>query len=1054
MGTAGDPQECSEAQVKAMLARSPAGTKLKRWVSCGKGAVAAIRLNWVSSLMAIIILWGFSIACIVSDDAAKDFALGKSWVSQNFTWLYIGTQDVWCLFLIYLAFSRFANIKLGADDEKPRYNDFTWFSMLFTCGVAVGLYVFGVAEPLYFYRVPSSWLDIRYSSVPDKTNVDNDAQRAQQAIFMAVYHWGIHGWVPYVLLALLMGVVSFRWGMPMTIRSCFYPLIGDHALGLVGDFIDALSISTTTFGVCTSLGLGVTQLAKGMQFLKNLSCSVKDNCIDAGGVWDITKYGKDNCFCATESGTALWGDDSCTIQKTVDNCQLSWLTGKTPELAKDNLDQALYTIIALVTGVATLSVLSGLDRGIKTLSAVAFTLGATVWLGILYADNTWYLLNIVVQTTGYYLQHVMQVGFDTDAFQQLGFETGQGTNYLWGSDGSTSAVARLTTAGFASPMAATTDCGTPNPCVTGIISAGLAAAMYAGAQTDATAQAVEGAAATARMLQTYRMSETSVATTHELYGQMMAAYGTVKGVPCGSDLGNGTHVDTYMAENWDGILGAEGSELCAKTIINGVTVDNTDIDAAACKKLWTANAAYEKPKLPRCPEALISETLAWGTCSEYKMSCTLTKSYYNTHEQMFMDWWTIFYWAWWITWAPFVGFFVAIISRGRTVRQVIFGGFVCPTIFAILWFSIFGGLAIKMERVAEMALKVRPEAEYASIQCAEHYSGATPITPEAKMLAEAGYYLLTCLPRDDQIYYLMSPYTNIKGFLHVVLWAGLVIYFLTSSDSGSMTDDIISASGLSASKIPIWQKVFWCFTEGIVAIALISVTKGGALKTLQNVSIIIGLPFTFLLCMMVPSLYRALKKELGDKDILASKRFNTQLLDIFEGFQPNGGSPCPPLTHIKSILTGLLVPGASLFQAFKGCYPESLKFNMVVATVGQILYICWFALHIVEVEKEGMHTIAWLCFTAFFLLVAFARGELRRKYNIWGNALEDLFCAIMLYPFVLAQMEMQATTDGSGAPTYFASADEVQAEMASLKESDADALPTVTAAKEIKTSAA
>ena len=991
--------------------------------------------------MAIIILWGFSIACIVSDEAEPDFKLGKAWVTQNFTWLYIGarfprrhawprhlvptsrfpahqrvddaslplpagTQDAWCLFLIYLAFSRFANIKLGADDEKPRYNDFTWFSMLFTCGVAVGLYVFGVQEPLYFYRMPASGLG--WSSVPDKTNVDTDAQRAQQAIFMAVYHWGIHGWVPYILLALLMGVVSFRWGMPMTIRSCFYPLIGDHALGLVGDFIDAISISTTTFGVCTSLGLGVTQLASGLQFLKNIGCSVKDNCVDAGGVWDITKYGASNCFCATETGTALWGDASCpTTTKTVDSCQLAWLDGNT-----DNMDKALYTIIALVTGVATLSVLSGLDRGIKTLSAVAFTLGATVWLGILYADNTWYALNVIVQTTGYYLQHVIQVGFDCDAFQQLGYETGRdGTNYLWGSDGSTSALAKLATAGFVDPMASTSDCGTPNPCVTGIISASLAAAMYLGAKTDASAAQVEAHAATARMLQTYRMSETSVATTHELYGQMVDAYGagTFDGVPCGSDLGNGTHVDAYMAQAFPN-FGVEGSELCATTIINGVTVANTDIAAAACKKLWTAKAAYEKPKLPRCPEALIGETAAWGSCSKYKMSCNVHKAYYKEHDAQFMDWWTIFYWAWWITWAPFVGFFVAIISRGRTVRQVIFGGFVCPTIFAIFWFSVFGGLAIKMERVAEMALKVRPEAEYASIQCAEHYSGIHPITPEAKMLAEAGYYLLTCMPIDEQIYYLMMPYTNIKGFLHIVLWLGLVIYFLTSSDSGSMTDDIISASGLSASKIPIWQKVFWCFTEGVVAIALVAASNGGALKTLQRVSIVIGLPFTFLLCFMVPSLYRALKKELGDKDIIESMRFNTQLLDIFEGFQPKSGSPCPPMTHIKSILTGLFVPAKGLNDALKACYPNSPKFAAVVATVGQILYICWCALHIVEVEKEGMHTIAWLCFTGFFLIVAFTRGELRRKYNVWGFALEDLFCAIMLYPFVLAQMEMQVKT--------------------------------------------
>jgi hypothetical protein len=304
---------------------------------------------------------------------------------------------------------------------------------------------------------------------------------------------------------------------------------------------------------------------------------------------------------------------------------------------------------------------------------------------------------------------------------------------------------------------------------------------------------------------------------------------------------------------------------------------------------------------------------------------------------------------------------------------------VCPTIFAIIWFSVFGGLAIKMERVAEMALKVRPEAEYASIQCAEHYSGAAPITPEAKMLADAGYYLLSCMPKDDQIYYLMMPYTNIKGFLHVVLWLGLVIYFLTSSDSGSMTDDIISASGLSASKIPIWQKVFWCFTEGIVAIALVAASDGFALTTLQHVSIIIGLPFTFLLCFMVPGLYRALKKELGEEDILASAKFNTQLLDLFELFKPRGGSPCSPGTHLMAILTGFLLPAKGLYAAFTRCDPEAKTWAAAVALLGQALLVCWVALLGVDVERPGAHTVAWLCMTGLLLLVAFARGELRRK---------------------------------------------------------------------------
>ena len=138
-------------------------------------------------LLATLLTWGFALLTAVdSANAITYFGNGKSWVSANFTWFYILTQDVWCLFLIYLCFSRFGSLKLGREDEKPRYNDFTWFSMLFTCGVAVGLYVFGVAEPLYFYRQPTTWHNWNYDYHHTKTGVETDAQRAQQAIFMAI----------------------------------------------------------------------------------------------------------------------------------------------------------------------------------------------------------------------------------------------------------------------------------------------------------------------------------------------------------------------------------------------------------------------------------------------------------------------------------------------------------------------------------------------------------------------------------------------------------------------------------------------------------------------------------------------------------------------------------------------------------------------------------------------------------------------------------------------------------------------------------------------------
>jgi len=367
------------------------------------------------------------------------------------------------------------------------------------------------------------------------------------------------------------------------------------------------------------------------------------------------------------------------------------------------------------------------------------------------------------------------------------------------------------------------------------------------------------------------------------------------------------------------------------------------------------------------------------------------------------------------------------------VREVIIGGFVCPTLFAILWFSVFGGLAIKMERTAELALQTRPDIQHGMVTCAEHYSGGVPITPQSKQLAQAGYYLLSCIPRDDQIYRVMEPYTNLTGFLHFFLWVGLVIYFLTSSDSGSMTDDIISASGLSASKIPGWQKIFWCWTEGLVAIALVTtmgqtVEGGGArnaLRSLQHVSIIIGLPYTFILCVMVPSLYRILKKEMGDEDIVSSKRFNTQLLDFFEAFSPKGGSPYTPMQHVINILVGLLVPFVGVKAAFAKTEPEAPTTGLLYAISAQALFLAFFILHICEIGTKNISVIAWLCYFGFTSIIGFARLSMRYKYNIWGSAFEDFIIAITFYPFALAQIVMQAENDGEGMPGYFDSADEM-----------------------------
>lgn len=141
-----------------------------------------------------------------------------------------------------LCCTRYGNLKLGAQNEVPRFNDLTWFCMLFCCGIAVGFFLFGAGEPLYYYRQPTVWKSWTYDYNLRKIQVNDDAQRANQSIFICFFHWGVHGWIPYILMAINVGVVSHKWGLPLTIRACFYPLIGDTVYSFVGDLIDSISM--------------------------------------------------------------------------------------------------------------------------------------------------------------------------------------------------------------------------------------------------------------------------------------------------------------------------------------------------------------------------------------------------------------------------------------------------------------------------------------------------------------------------------------------------------------------------------------------------------------------------------------------------------------------------------------------------------------------------------------------------------------------------------------------------------------------------------------------
>lgn len=275
----------------------------------------------------------------------------RSTVTLNFTWLFIGVRAFFFFFLIFVAV-KYGHIKFGGKDEAPEFDTGSYFAMIFAAGVAVGLFVFGVAEPLY-HRNNHYYANAGYRA---QDEVD------MFGINMTVTNWGIAAWSPYLIVAVSMGLAGYRFRLPMTFRSCFYPILGDYVWGYLGDIIDAFAIVVTVAGVCTSLGLGAIQMVAGFQALD----------------W---------------VGTDL-------SQDALKNIQLLTIWG--------------------VTGLATASVVSGLHAGVKFLSQLAFGIGMILTFVVFVMDDSKFLMNLIVQETGYYLQwSMLQLNFWTDAYGQL-----------------------------------------------------------------------------------------------------------------------------------------------------------------------------------------------------------------------------------------------------------------------------------------------------------------------------------------------------------------------------------------------------------------------------------------------------------------------------------------------------------------------------------------------------------------------------------------------------------------------------------------------------------
>jgi choline/glycine/proline betaine transport protein len=288
-----------------------------------------------------IILVMLLAAVVATKDVEAIFGGIQDGIVHRFGWFYIAAMTGFLVFAVWLTFSRFGHIRLGPDDSRPSYSLPSWFSMLFSAGMGIGLLFFSVAEPMQHYMSPPKGRGESFSA-------------ARDAMGLTFFHWGLHPWGVYALIGLSLAYFSFRKGGRLSLRSALVPLLGKRAEGRIGDLVDILAVVGTLFGVATSLGLGAMQVNAGLAHVAGI------------------------------------GENS-TVQ---------------------------MIIIACITAAATMSVVSGLDAGVKKLSEINMGLAGLLLLFVLIAGPTAFLLNAFVENIGNYLQHLPKNSFWTASFEE------------------------------------------------------------------------------------------------------------------------------------------------------------------------------------------------------------------------------------------------------------------------------------------------------------------------------------------------------------------------------------------------------------------------------------------------------------------------------------------------------------------------------------------------------------------------------------------------------------------------------------------------------------
>ncbi|PKG43182.1 BCCT family transporter [Psychroflexus sp. MES1-P1E] len=477
----------------------------------------------------ILITIGIALTLIYKESTEGFFSSVQNQVAEYGGWLFVFSVNFILIFVIYIAFSKFGKIRLGGKDAEPEFKTMSWFSMLFSAGMGIGLLFWSVAEPVTHFGAPP--------------NADADTiAAAREAMNFSFLHWGFHPWAIYALVGLALAFFTYSRGLPLTIRSVFYPFLGDKIYGIIGDIIDIFAVLATLFGLATSLGFGVQQVAAGLEQVFGLS-----------------------------SGTTT---------------QVLLITG--------------------ITLVATISVVLGVDKGVKVLSEWNIRIAVLLLVLVLILGPTLFIFESYFENLGNYFTSVVEIS-------------------LWN--------------------------------------------------------------------------------------------------------------ESYTGGDWQ-----------------------------------------------------------------------------NN--------WTIFYWGWWISWSPFVGTFIARISKGRTIKEFILGVLIVPTLITFFWITAFGSSALDMIMNGNDAISIAVDNDVSTALF---------------------------------VFFEDFPFTMALNVVAIILIMG---FFITSSDSGSLVIDNLTSGGKIDA--PVGQRIFWAITEGVVAAVLLI---GGGLGALQTAAIASGLPFAIILLIMCYSLYKGLKDE-------------------------------------------------------------------------------------------------------------------------------------------------------------------------------------------------